>query len=704
MGVLQPGYLWFLLIGALPLLIHLLMRLRVRRIRWGATYLLDRALARLREESRWWYYLLLASRVLVGLALGYAFARPFLPSRAGGGRLEAEDVHYVILVDNSYSMSYVDNGRRHLDQALLLVERLAERWPRGERFSLYTLADGLAPVAERQRFETLERLRGLLAGIRIQDGLVDLPVAGEQVRQALAGETLQLVLVADRQALSWPRLDDLPAAAAERPTLWLQPPVQAGVNLAVVGIDLPGQVLVAGDLVEVRVRVRCSRNASEPQPAVVELEVPGQGRQRRTDAVLPGQEREMIFDVRLEQPGIQAMTATLRTHDGLEWDDRMSAVVAVRERLEVGVFGNPEARAFDTLFDYLLRTQPQRLAESANPLRFQVGDWNALADYDAIVLDDPTGLPAARLEALEAFVRRGGGLLLSSGPRLQAGEAEFDHPLWPARLAATPAIRAVGGTAFWTPQTTSIPPGPLRALHTGDPDGLAGVRLYGYWPARPKEGAQVFCLLDNGEPWIVGRAHGFGRVVLLTSGLSGLWNNLPVRSGFLHAMHRLLAAVVEGAELPLNVGRGDDILAPAQGEVAPALSGPLNDSGEPTVAPLAAGSRHGRAVRLHTGRLPRNGLYAVRGVDSGSGGTERLVAVYDERAESDVAPLDEARLVWLAEHLDLQMVDDEAGLLAFLDRLAGRREMYVALIAALLLLLFGESLLSWKVGGGHRRS
>ena len=134
---LQPALLWGLAAAALPILIHLLNRLRYRTVPWGAMMFLLRVTRSATKRSRLRHYLILACRTLALAALALAMARPLTGGWLGGlGRGGAPDA-VLILLDRSASMEHsVQPGLTRRAQALdTLVQTPPERL-RGSRVVL----------------------------------------------------------------------------------------------------------------------------------------------------------------------------------------------------------------------------------------------------------------------------------------------------------------------------------------------------------------------------------------------------------------------------------------------------------------------------------------------------------------------------------------------------------------------------------------
>jgi hypothetical protein len=103
MSYLQPWMLWALPTVLLPIIIHLLNRLRYRTVHWGAMMFLLRANKAATRRAKIRQYLLLLFRALVILFLIWAMSRPITGGWIGKAAGGASEVVLVVL-DRSASM------------------------------------------------------------------------------------------------------------------------------------------------------------------------------------------------------------------------------------------------------------------------------------------------------------------------------------------------------------------------------------------------------------------------------------------------------------------------------------------------------------------------------------------------------------------------------------------------------------------------
>ncbi|MDO8803364.1 MAG: BatA and WFA domain-containing protein [Elusimicrobiota bacterium] len=116
MRFLNPSLLWFLPLGALPILIHLLFSVKPVKIDFSSVFLLWSVRRARRRPTRLLQALILLLRCLAVLALISAFSKPVIESgplsrlpglAAGTGR----PLSLVVLADRSYSMSAAFSGQ-----------------------------------------------------------------------------------------------------------------------------------------------------------------------------------------------------------------------------------------------------------------------------------------------------------------------------------------------------------------------------------------------------------------------------------------------------------------------------------------------------------------------------------------------------------------------------------------------------------------
>jgi hypothetical protein len=146
MTFLQPLILWGLPLLLVPVIIHLLNRLRHRPQPWGAMMFLVSASRTSTSHARLRQLLVLLFRVLAVLALVLCLARPLAGGWLGWAVGAAPDV-VLVLLDRSASMQSLDaSGVSKLARALALIEAAARPF---EATSELVLLDSATRVPQR---------------------------------------------------------------------------------------------------------------------------------------------------------------------------------------------------------------------------------------------------------------------------------------------------------------------------------------------------------------------------------------------------------------------------------------------------------------------------------------------------------------------------------------------------------------------------
>ncbi len=142
MSWLHLNSLFFAFGGAIPIVIHLLHRQKYRRVRWAAMEWLLAAIKKTRRRLQLENLLLLLLRILIMIVLAMALARPYLTGASTMLGKES-DAHYILAIDNSYSMEYKKKQTSSLDLAKKsCLEFLSKLQPsQKDRFTLLAMSE-----------------------------------------------------------------------------------------------------------------------------------------------------------------------------------------------------------------------------------------------------------------------------------------------------------------------------------------------------------------------------------------------------------------------------------------------------------------------------------------------------------------------------------------------------------------------------------
>ncbi len=231
MTFLHPWFLLGAALAAVPIIIHLWFRKRLKRIPFSTLQFLKSTEARRFGWLRLREWLILITRCLFILCLFISLARPHLKSTLlGMGRLAS----VYLIADNSYSMAFGDNFERMKE----LGSQVISRYSVNSEFCVISLCGERTGteyywMRNKSALHTLEKIGLAYTGGRIREAL-------ERVPEMAAEHRVEYVYIGDGQVENF---RDFPArVTSESDFFWVRVP--AGGNVGISSVLLKDPVAV----------------------------------------------------------------------------------------------------------------------------------------------------------------------------------------------------------------------------------------------------------------------------------------------------------------------------------------------------------------------------------------------------------------------------------------------------------------------------
>ncbi len=600
MSFLNP----FLLFGAgavaVPIIIHLLNRRKFQRVVWAAMRFVKTSMQQNQRRMLIEDMILLALRCLLLLLLALALARPAMRQSASDFFGQTK-VTAVIVLDNSASMGVSDGVQLRFDKGRKAAEQVLDTLPVGSAASVFLASDGVNAVIAEPTHD-LNLARKTLREAPLSDRATDLFPAIERAHETLRGRTAlrkEVYVVTDGQQSGWRQLGDIQKLLHKAKDARGDQSVQTRVvlvgdpeerNLGVSDLRVTSGLTPVNRPLRFEVRVG-NYGKQEAKDVRVTLQVNAEpaGDEVVIPSIPAGETRAVSLFARLHSEGFHSVTARI-ADDRFAADNKRTLVVrALREVRVLLVDGSPgaEPRDSETFFlaHALVPVPPEEMENyfvkpTVVPVS-ELGDQR-LDDFDAVVLANVPEFPSALVTNFEQYLRRGGGLIIFPGgkvnanfyneqllkranilpaalgePRGDAAQEEkfinlqskgYDHPI--VSIWNDPGSGSLNSARFFR----SIELIPIEAPKpaTNTVAGAKDVKSQDF--GTPKI---VLRYADN-SPAVVERPWGLGRVILFSSTATTTWNDLPVRPAFVPLVHRTLASIVQRQDegLNLRVGQG----------------------------------------------------------------------------------------------------------------------------------------------------
>ena len=136
MTFLNPAILFGLLAASIPILIHLLNLRKLKKIDFSTLQFLKELQKNKIRKIKLKQWLLLALRVLIILCIVTAFARPTLVGVSIGGTTSAAKTTAVFILDDTFSMSVIDQSGSYFNQAKEVIKKLLNQFEEGDEVGL----------------------------------------------------------------------------------------------------------------------------------------------------------------------------------------------------------------------------------------------------------------------------------------------------------------------------------------------------------------------------------------------------------------------------------------------------------------------------------------------------------------------------------------------------------------------------------------
>jgi hypothetical protein len=264
---------------------------------------------------------------------------------------------------------------------------------------------------------------------------------------------------------------------------------------------------------------------------------------------------------------------------------------------------------------FVLQSVAEQQATDFDPSRFAF-----------VVLSDSVALPTIFEHALAQYVARGGNVLVALGTN---AARHVRIPLWDgnvteARDYARTGAATVGQVDFTHPALRDSQPGRENG-------GWAEARIF-YAAVVDPRGARIAARLSDGAPLVLDKQAGQGHIVLFTSGLENITNDVPLHPVFVAFIDRV-ARYLSGSEALSGSRLVDSYVQ---------LRAPADTAGETASVEVIGpdGRRPLSLTEAHTAqnfRLEHAGFYQVRLAN----GRDMLIGVNPDRRESDLQPIAE---------------------------------------------------------------
>ena len=529
----HPFMFWLLLSLAGPVILHLLNRQRLRTVVFPSVRFLRHSQIpqdgrrRLRDILR----LLLRLAFLTAVIILLAGPKWTPPAEA---KSETDSKTAVFLLDASSSMSTgnrLENGRRLFREALAEMDGwktggivfasriLAETPPSSDRHPVEKLADGWTATAT-----------GGMPDEALKNAVAMLGTTGKR----------RLVIVSDFQLGDWNhRMPFVPPGVE---IVFLDASEQPRSDNAAVS-DIQCRTLGRNRL---QIIVSVQNFSLKPQKRTLSLSVPGQEIQPQDVEIRPKAIARCPFVIENATPSGQGRA--ILSEDAYSQDDSRFFWTAGKPPVSILLVPSDTAESEEELF-FTQKAFAAGAEEGLSEYKLTEGHVDSLidtnlADYQVVVLlSSAELLDDATAAALHGYAEKGGVIFATGGGSASAALRTFQKAEMPlaqsngiAGAASRNAVLGVG------PVAADSPLGDVFGDRT-DHD-LYLFPICKHHRLKPLHDTTVLLNSLEGQPLLLSRDVGRGRIHFFAFGFSREWSDFPLTNSFLPLLHELTVAAV----------------------------------------------------------------------------------------------------------------------------------------------------------------
>jgi hypothetical protein len=515
LSFLAPLFLAGAAAAAIPIVLHLLKREPEPRVKFSAVKLLKRAPVEDADKRHLRELILLALRVAALLLLALAFARPFF---ATGAAVASSGVT-VVALDVSYSMSAP--GR--FDRAKQLAKDAIARAPSGDLVGVVTFADEAEIVAK----PTEDRTLAAAAVDQATPGFGATRYRGalSAASQTFGGRRATIVVVTDLQENGWD--------AGDRVSV----PVSARIEVADVGAMPPDLAVVAVRPQNDRVVATIRNTGPRARDARARLVIDGRAAGDATASIAPNQAADVTF---AGAPRGLAAAVEVDDPDGIQADNVRYAVLGGTSQstlLVVSGSGDLGREGFYVQHALAAGGAAGGGYQVLSAAGSQLSGWSddRLAPHAAVLVVSTRGLERRGREAVAAYARKGGGVLIAAG-------ADVDGDVIADVLGSGSTLQVVTATGM-KPEPRALAPAdvrhPIFQRFAGNAATL-GLATFQNVARIGGSACQTLARFTTGEAALIECPAGEGRALVLASDLDNRWNDFPLRATFVPFLHEVV--------------------------------------------------------------------------------------------------------------------------------------------------------------------
>jgi hypothetical protein len=511
--------------------------------------------------------LLMALRLLLLALLVGAFARPYLTQQTatptGGGSNRA----VVLMLDNSYSMSYGDTFNRMKAEAGKRIDAMGG----SDRMALVAFNDSarllLSPTSDKTALKAaLSTLEPSYGGTRFYEAFS----LADRAFSQMGLPDKSLILISDFQRSGWNRSSHESVISNDVKTETVDLGVENPSNVGIDSVKVDEASFTRTYAGRVIARIHNHRK-DQPVSVPVSLALNEKETERKTVTV-PQNATALVEFTGFDLPlGYSRGRVRIEAKDPLEVDNDFLFALNRLEKLKLLVVDTGKARQSLYLKQVFSSTIDLPFEMKTIPLE-QLTAAEA-GNHNVIVFNDVPRLPDAVRDRLNELRKGGQGQIVILGTNTDVGWWNA-YTSFPMKLTQKIFVNKDRGKFSYAMTTYDHNHPIFKSFEKSSTLTLGSSQYFAYVEGEAKKGTGVLAKYENGSPALLESPKEDRGMLVLTSGMDGIQNDLPLKPAFLPLMHEMVQYLTRYSENRGWYTLGEAI--PVTGTIESAPAGVIN--------------------------------------------------------------------------------------------------------------------------------
>lgn len=531
MTFLTPSVLWFLGAVSIPILIHLLSRLRINKVEFSTVRFIKQLETSSIRKMQIQKILLLLLRILALASLVLMMAQPVTQGFMPGWLAAEQDARLVMIIDNSASMTVKDGKKTFLDRSKNETMTLV---PLFKDETQITIAQTCPPKVV---FTGRSNDPGLRTSVKSIEPTASYDNIWQNINGLLRDKTIiepikECVIFSDLMHVPDSSFSSGIGNLDDWKFYFIQPgPIYD--NLAVKDVSSINRIKTLNQLVKLDTRIQNTGTLQKPN-VPLELLFNNQRVGQVVSEFDPGKEKKFLFQAYPAEVGIVEGRIIL-PKDDYELDNSWYVSMPIMEQIRCGIIG---ATAEDiTILEMILRAIDPENQFLTIESRIQPGlNRLFLDDIDVAVIHNPQGLTEDGVKDLNTFLKEGGGVVWFQG---DPEGREFHPDLFKKTGFPNPESLVNAGQGFFSTRIAGEHSDLLQNIQVRNLEKELP-EIFTYVKTSLESNHETHWTMNNGDPLLLEFSKGSGTVFYFSTLLDLRWNDLPVRGIVVPLMYRLM--------------------------------------------------------------------------------------------------------------------------------------------------------------------